>query len=235
MSQYSISPICPAPTRYTGYFSSPPKYDQQCCSKLNDATIDGTDGSNDGPTLNTIQQHFQDSSASPISSPHYRCRTSFNFYYWLHVVCARPSAECCNKKPGHKNSATFDNKFGDFMAFCTGTQPNWSFGPVKTLNNYLNLNKLFNLYQSTCAAPSTSLITLKGNSGATSHYIAPKDKVQLTNLRYLSPTDVTLSNADLLLSTQTGDLNIPHVSTAAKTMSMFYLVCKINPNFCWDN
>lgn len=87
---------------------------------------------------------------------------------------------------------------------------------MKILNKYLKLNTLFNLYQSTSAVPSTSLLTLKGDSGATSHYIAPTDYLRLANLRHTSPINVTLPNADLLSSTQTGNLNIPHVSTTAR-------------------
>ena len=44
-------------------------------------------------------------------------RTNASKYCWTHGACGHNSMECCNKKVGHVNHATFDNKFGGSTFF----------------------------------------------------------------------------------------------------------------------
>ena len=39
-------------------------------------------------------------------------------YYWSHGACAHNSADCRNKKEGHKDSATVSIKMGGSLDFC---------------------------------------------------------------------------------------------------------------------
>ena len=86
--------------------------------------------------MSTVQQQIQSQSASSTvtsnttssSSRRRRHRTNISFYCWSHGACAHPSPECKNKRPGHQDAVTFDNKLGGSIAFCipttNGTQTN---------------------------------------------------------------------------------------------------------------
>ena len=39
-------------------------------------------------------------------------------YCWTHEACAHDSMSCNNKAAGHKDNATFCNKYGDSTKFC---------------------------------------------------------------------------------------------------------------------
>ena len=74
----------------------------------------------------SVQQQLQSqstastvTSSSTSSSSRRRChRTNISFYCWSHGACAHPSPECKNKRPGHQDAATFENKMGGSVAFC---------------------------------------------------------------------------------------------------------------------
>ena len=46
-----------------------------------------------------------------------RTRSKTNKYCWTHGACAHTSTECKNKKTGHQDAATFENRMGDSTAF----------------------------------------------------------------------------------------------------------------------
>ena len=46
-------------------------------------------------------------------------RANKDKYCWTHGACSHDSSECKAKAPGHKDTATKDNKQGDSKAFCT--------------------------------------------------------------------------------------------------------------------
>ena len=79
--------------------------------------------------MSTIQQKLQSNSTSTSitsnstgsSSRRRRQRTNTSFYCWSHGACAHPSAECNSKRPGHQDAATFTNKMGGSVAYCTPT------------------------------------------------------------------------------------------------------------------
>ena len=79
--------------------------------------------------MSTIQQQLQSNSTSTSitsnstgsSSRRRRQRTNTLFYCWSHGACAHPSAECNSKRPGHQDTATFTNKMGGSVAYCTLT------------------------------------------------------------------------------------------------------------------
>ena len=50
--------------------------------------------------------------------PRFTRRTT-DKYCWTHGGCAHESKDCTRKAPGHKDSATFANKQGGSIGFCT--------------------------------------------------------------------------------------------------------------------
>ena len=85
--------------------------------------------------MSTMQQQMQYTSpsstmsnaSSTSSSRRRRTRTTTSFYCWSHGACAHPSAACNSKRPGHQDTATFNNKMGGSIAFCPS--PNTTSGP----------------------------------------------------------------------------------------------------------
>ena len=67
----------------------------------------GTKGSNRG-----------DHPESCGKGPNYCPQHNISKYCWSHGACAHPSAECKAKRPGHIDSATFENKQGGSTAYC---------------------------------------------------------------------------------------------------------------------
>ena len=51
-------------------------------------------------------------------------RNHVDHYCWTHGVCGHDSKDCRNKKPGHQDSATFDNKLGGSTFFCKDKNTN---------------------------------------------------------------------------------------------------------------
>ena len=49
-----------------------------------------------------------------------RRRRNTNHYCWTHGVCAYQSSECKIPALGHKSDATFEDKKGGSVDFCTG-------------------------------------------------------------------------------------------------------------------
>ncbi len=85
-------------------------------------------------------------------------------------------------------------------------------------NSFFKLNKPFNydIDTSVVHPPSTSSsIMLKGDSGATNHYLSPDAKLALNQLHRNSSIKVSLPDASILTSTHSGFLNIPQLSPAA--------------------
>ena len=56
---------------------------------------------------------------------------------------------------------------------------------------------------------------LKGDSGATNHYVTPAVLPQLTKIHKNSSVSVTLPDNNVIESTQSGHLNLPTLSTKA--------------------
>ena len=48
----------------------------------------------------------------------YRRRNNTLKYCWSHGACAHDSRSCRNKKDGHVDHATFQNKYGGSTKFC---------------------------------------------------------------------------------------------------------------------
>ena len=48
-----------------------------------------------------------------------RRRRNVSNYCWSHGACAHTSAECQNKRTGHQDAATFNNKMGGSTSYCT--------------------------------------------------------------------------------------------------------------------
>ena len=86
-------------------------------------------------------------------------------------------------------------------------------------SNTNKLNKNFNTLQSSSIVRkfSHSYHILKGDSGATNHYISPDAIHLLTNLQNNTNIHGQLPDSTTLSSTHTRILNIPRLSTAAKT------------------
>ena len=77
--------------------------------------------------MSTMQKTIQEQqnsgntsmTSSHSSSSRRRKRINISFYCWTHGACAHPSPECKNKRPGHQDAATFENKMGGSTAYCT--------------------------------------------------------------------------------------------------------------------
>ena len=85
-------------------------------------------------------------------------------------------------------------------------------------NNAVKINDYFNkLYFSSAVHPNmpNNAVILKGDSGASNHYIAPTDHNILTNVHHNSAINVQLPDTSTLTSTHSGLLTIPHVSSQA--------------------
>ena len=57
----------------------------------------------------------------PDGTPAWHRRNNTSHYCWSHGACAHDGSACKNKKPGHKDVATFDNKMGGSIAYCNGS------------------------------------------------------------------------------------------------------------------
>ena len=84
-------------------------------------------------------------------------------------------------------------------------------------NNIIKLNNLFTQKCSSVVPNISTTMTLKGDSGATNHYIATSDSELLTNTSSNTDLNVTLPNNDTLQSTTMGNLPIPKLSSTAST------------------
>ena len=67
--------------------------------------------------LKDITSHSGNNSGGSGGSS-YRKRRNTSKYCWSHGACAHSSADCNNKKRGHQNDATFNNKMGGSTRFC---------------------------------------------------------------------------------------------------------------------
>ena len=54
-----------------------------------------------------------------IMQGNYRKRNT-NYYCWIHGACAYQTSECKIPAPGHKSDATFEDKKGGSVDFCSG-------------------------------------------------------------------------------------------------------------------
>ena len=61
--------------------------------------------------IQLMQQQIQQSSSSHSNTKN-KIRTKTDKYCWTHGGCAHSSKDCRNKKPGHQDAATFENRFG---------------------------------------------------------------------------------------------------------------------------
>ena len=59
-----------------------------------------------------------DGQPAPKTTKRRYTRKDTSKYCWSHGACGHPGCECKNKKPGHKDEATFDNKMGGSTFLC---------------------------------------------------------------------------------------------------------------------
>ena len=59
------------------------------------------------------------SETQPGSGKRPRGRRTTNKYCYTHGACAHTGFECTNKKEGHKDEATFENKMGGSTYYCS--------------------------------------------------------------------------------------------------------------------
>ena len=89
---------------------------------------------------------------------------------------------------------------------------------MNSLTNNFKINNLFKTNTHSSAVPTTNnTIILKGDSGATNHYISSNDAQILQNVSPNSTINVTLPNNASLNSTAIGQLPVPKLSTYAST------------------
>ena len=67
--------------------------------------------------MQLMQQQMQQSSSSRNNNNSNKIRTKTDKYCWTHGGCAHTSKNCRNKKPGHQDDATFENRMGDSTAY----------------------------------------------------------------------------------------------------------------------
>ena len=67
--------------------------------------------------LERIDKKLDDPSRIP-SKKKQRVRRILDFYCWTHGAGNHKSCDCRNKKPGHQNNATFENRMGGSKAYC---------------------------------------------------------------------------------------------------------------------
>lgn len=58
------------------------------------------------------------SGTCPDGTPSWHKCNNTSHYCWTHGACAHDGSACKNKKPGHKDAATFANKMGGSIAYC---------------------------------------------------------------------------------------------------------------------
>ena len=67
--------------------------------------------------LKDITNCLGNNSGGGGGSSYCKCQNNSK-YCWSHGACAHSSADCNNKKRGHQNDATFNNKMGGSTRFC---------------------------------------------------------------------------------------------------------------------
>ena len=138
-------------------------------------------------------------------------RKQTNKYCWTHGGCNHTSSECNARANGHKENATFDDRKGGSNAFC----PTWKRERVRVSN----VIKQFLLNQ-TCSSPkhtTTRRIVVKGNSGATTHYIGPQDAAVLQHVSVEQGLTVHQQDNTEMRAIASGELPLStKLSTTAK-------------------
>ena len=71
------------------------------------------------PQLNKMNNQLY-KQATPYIMQGNRRRRNTNHYCWTHEACAHQSSECKTLAPGHTSDATFEDKKGGSIDFCTG-------------------------------------------------------------------------------------------------------------------
>ena len=82
---------------------STPTLPTQTASAVTGSTVSNED------LLQMIQQLQLQLSSQNIQAPTQQKR-KVNHYCWTHGACGHPSHKCRNKKPGHQDNATLDNR-----------------------------------------------------------------------------------------------------------------------------
>ena len=67
--------------------------------------------------IQQLQQQLSMQPSTPSTKPNSSKRVVTD-YCWTHGACAHPSHLCRNKKPGHRDDATFENKFDGSTYYC---------------------------------------------------------------------------------------------------------------------
>ena len=67
--------------------------------------------------MQLMQQQMQQSSNSCSNNKSNKICTKTDKYCWTHGASAHSSKDCRNKKPGHQDAATFDNRLGGSTAY----------------------------------------------------------------------------------------------------------------------
>ena len=68
--------------------------------------------------LLTLIQQLQQQLATQTPDPKKPSKRIITNYCWTHGACGHPSKLCRNKKPGHQDEATFDDKMGGSTYYC---------------------------------------------------------------------------------------------------------------------
>ena len=86
-------------------------------TQASSVTSNRTDNVSNAELLRLIQQLQQQLNTQPPEKPKSSKRV-VTHYCWTHGACAHPSHLCRNKKEGHRDDATLDNKLGGSVYFC---------------------------------------------------------------------------------------------------------------------
>ena len=171
------------------------------------------------------------SSETPTKKPFIRNQT--HRYCWSHGACGHDGKHCRNRKEGHQENATFDNRMGGSTQYCKNVQndknQNWRCGSGNNISSLHNNHKIINNLHSheTSNLPylphKLNNIIAKGDSGASQHYFRLQDSTALNNVQQdpHGPT-VLLPNNDSITASHTAHLPFStHLSPHATKTSLF--------------
>ena len=91
---------------------STPTLPTQTASAVTGSTVSNED------LLLMIQQLQAQLSSQSVQTPPKNFKRKVDHYCWTHGACGHPSNKCRNKKPGHQDNATLDNKMGGSTYYC---------------------------------------------------------------------------------------------------------------------
>ena len=90
---------------------STPTLPTQTASAVTGSTVSNED------LLHMIQQ-LQEQLSTQNTQASTQQKRKVNHYCWTHGACGHPSNKCRNKKPGHQDNATFENRMNGSTYYC---------------------------------------------------------------------------------------------------------------------